>query len=52
MRFRGPQAPGRHDWKAIFKGAAVQASTAGPFHEFYTTLLTKGMNPAMAERDR
>ena len=34
--------------KPSSKGAAVKASTAGPFPEFYTTLLRKGMNPAMA----
>ena len=44
----GPNKNHNHDLKAIFKGAAVKASTAGPFHEFYTTLLTKGMKPTMA----
>ena len=45
---RGLNVNHNHDLKAIFKGAAVRASTAGSFREFYTVLLTKGMNPAMA----
>jgi len=35
--------------KDIFKGAATKASSvAGPFHDFYTALLMKGMKPKMA----
>ena len=48
VALRGLNANHNHDLKAIFKGAAVRASTAGPFREFYTVLLRKGMNPAMA----
>ena len=33
----------------FFKGAATTASvSAGPFHDFYEALLTKGMQPTMA----
>jgi transposase len=48
VALRGLNANHNHDLKAIFKGAAVKASTAGPFREFYTVLLRKGMKPAMA----
>jgi hypothetical protein len=48
IELRGLHKNHNHDGKAIFKGAAVKASTAGPFPEFYTTLLSKGMKPAMA----
>jgi hypothetical protein len=35
--------------KSIFKSASVGASTAaGPLHEFYDSLLVKGMKPSMA----
>jgi transposase len=38
-----------HDLKSIFKGAATKAGSAkGPFHDFYTALLAKGMKPTMA----
>jgi len=38
-----------HDLKAIFKSAAVRASScAGPLQEFYESLLAQGMKPAMA----
>jgi hypothetical protein len=38
-----------HDLKSIFKGAADKAGcAAGPFHDFYTALLAKGMKPTMA----
>ena len=48
IELRGLHKNHNHDGKAIFKGAAVKASTAGPFPEFYTTLLRKGMKPTMA----
>jgi len=33
----------------FFKGAATMASVStGPFHHFYESLLTKGMQPTMA----
>jgi transposase len=49
VALRGLNENHNHDLKSIFQGAAVKASSvAGPFHEFYTALLTKGMNPAMA----
>ncbi|HXN22754.1 MAG TPA: transposase [Candidatus Dormibacteraeota bacterium] len=39
----------RHDLKNLFKGAAIVASSKpGPFQEFYTALLTKGIRPEMA----
>jgi len=35
--------------KNLFKGAAIVASSKpGPFQEFYTALLTKGIRPKMA----
>ena len=35
--------------KEIFKSAATRASCGrGPFHDFYTGLLAKGMKPEMA----
>ncbi len=46
---RGLNQNHSHDLKDIFKGAATTASSvAGPFHDFYTALLTKGMKPTMA----
>jgi transposase len=50
QQLRGLNQDHNHDLKAIFKGAAVLASSsqAGPFHDFYQGLLTKGMRPAMA----
>jgi transposase len=48
VALRGLNANHNHDLKAIFKDAAVRASTAEPFREFYTVLLRKEMNPAMA----
>ena len=46
---RGLNQNHSHDLKDIFKGAATTASrVAGPFHEFYTALLTKGRKPTMA----
>src|SRR6266436_1010083 len=46
---RGLNANHNHDLKNIFKGAATLASvTAGPFQDFYTALLAKGMKASMA----
>jgi hypothetical protein len=40
---RGLNENHNHDLKDIFKGAAMRASTAaGPLHDFYEALLTKG----------
>ena len=49
QQLRGLNQNHNHDLKAIFKGAAIMASSReGPFHDFYQGLLTKGMRPAMA----
>jgi len=49
QQLRGLNRNHNHDLKAIFKGAATKASSgAGPFHDFYEALLTKGMRPSMA----
>jgi len=49
IEIRGLNENGNHDLKNLFKGAAVVASTKpGPFEEFYTALLAKGMRPEMA----
>ena len=46
---RGLNRNCNHDLKNLFKGAAIVASSKpGPFQEFYTALLTKGMRPEMA----
>src|ERR1700719_1901608 len=46
---RGLNRNCNHDLKNLFKGAAVVASSQpGPFQEFYTALLTKGIRPEMA----
>ncbi len=46
---RGLNQSHNHDLKAIFKGAALEASSgAGPLHDFYETLLAKGRKPTMA----
>jgi hypothetical protein len=46
---RGLNENCNHDLKNLFKGAAIIASTKpGPFQEFYTALLAKGMRPEMA----
>jgi transposase len=56
QRKRSKKAPGirglnlnhNHDLKNIFKGAAVRAAgVPGPFQEFYTALIAKGMKPSM-----
>ncbi len=49
LMLRGLNQNHNHDLKAIFKGAALEASsTAGPFHDFYQALLAKGRKPTMA----
>ena len=49
IEIRGLNKNCNHDLKNLFKGAAVVASTKpGPFEEFYTALLAKGMRPEMA----
>jgi len=49
QQLRGLNSNHNHDLKNIFKGAATMASvSAGPFHDFYEGLLTKGMQPTMA----
>jgi len=49
VALRGLNPNHNHDLKALFKGAAVRASScAGPLQEFYEALLAKGMRPAMA----
>lgn len=46
---RGLNQNHNHDLKAIFKGAALEASSGtGPFHDFYEALLAKGRKPSMA----
>jgi transposase len=46
---RGLNRNCNHDLKNLFKGAAIVASSKpGPFQEFYTALLTKGLRPEMA----
>ena len=49
VSIRGLNENHNHDLKNLFKGAAVIASTKpGPFREFYTALLAKGMRAEMA----
>ena len=46
---RGLNENCNHDLKNLLKGAAIIASTKpGPFQEFYTGLLAKGMRAEMA----
>ena len=46
---RGLNPDCNHDLKNLFKGAAIVASSKpGPFQEFYTALLSKGIRPEMA----
>ena len=46
---RGLNRNCNHDLKNLFKGAAAVASSKpGPFQEFYTALVAKGMRPEMA----
>ena len=49
LAIRGLNANHNHDLKNLFKSTATMASAcAGPFRDFYTALLAKGMKPAMA----
>src|SRR5450631_816098 len=49
IALRGLNQNHNHDLKSIFKGAATKASsTKGPFRDFYTGLVAKGMKPTMA----
>jgi transposase len=46
---RGLNRNCNHDLKNLFKGAAIVASSKpGPFQEFYSASLTKGIRPEMA----
>jgi transposase len=46
---RGLNRDCNHDLKNVFKGAAIAASSKpGPFQEFYTAMVAKGMRPEMA----
>ncbi len=49
VSIRGLNENHNHDLKNLFKGAAIVASSKpGPFREFFTALLAKGMRPEMA----
>ena len=49
QQVRGLNRNHNHEMKEIFKSAATRASCGrGPFHDFYTSLLAKGMKPEMA----
>jgi len=48
VALRGLNENHNHDLKGIFKAAAVRASTAGPFQQFYTALVAQGMKPTLA----
>jgi len=49
VTLRGLNTNHNRDLKAIFKGAAMRASTGnGPFRDFYESLVAKGMRPTMA----
>jgi hypothetical protein len=49
ISIRGLNRNSNHDLKNLFKGAAIVASSKpGPFQEFYTALVTKGIRPEMA----
>ena len=49
IEIRGLNKNCNHDLKNLFKGAAVVASIKpGPFEEFYSALLAKGMRPEIA----
>ena len=49
QQVRGLNQNHNHEMKEIFKSAATRASCGtGPFHDFYATLLAKGMKPEMA----
>ena len=49
IEIRGLNKNCNHHLKNLFKGAAIVASTKpGPFQEFYTALVAKGIRPEMA----
>ena len=49
LALRGLNANHNHDLKNLFKSTATMASNcAGPFRDFYATLIAKGMKPEMA----
>src|SRR5467141_962305 len=49
VEIRGLNRNYNHDLKNLLKGAAIVASSKpGPFQEFYTALVTKGIRPEMA----
>jgi transposase len=49
LAIRGLNVNHNHDLKNIFKGAATRAAAVpGPFQQFYTALVARGMKPAMA----
>ena len=49
QQIRGLNQNHNHEMKEIFKSTATRASCGtGPFHDFYATLLAKGMKPEMA----
>ena len=49
QQIRGLNQNHNHDLKSIFKGAAHRATGGvGPLHDFYDSLLAKGMKPSMA----
>jgi transposase len=49
LAIRGLNTNHYHDLKNIFKGAATRAAAvAGPFQDFYATLVARGMKPPMA----
>src|ERR1022692_908994 len=49
QQVRGLNRNHNHEMKEIFKSAATRASCGrGPFYDFYTGLLAKGMKPEMA----
>lgn len=49
LAIRGLNQNHNHDLKYVFKSTATLASrSSGPFREFYTALLAKGLKPTMA----
>ena len=49
LAIRGLNQNHNHDLKNIFKGAATRAAAvAGPFQDFYVSLVAKGLKPPMA----
>ena len=49
LAIRGLNKDHNHDLKGLFKGAATMASVRpGPFQDFYTAALAKGIKPTMA----